>query len=81
MNSTDQYQKLGEWLQKRFEIDFIVCQAFGKRWAFKWSNTTDIENARRIELTASTGLIVPATVSDEQAQKIKDEGLDFWRNM
>ncbi len=81
MNGNDPYEQLGKWAEARFQINLIVCQAFGKRWAFKWSNTQDIENARRIQLTAGTGLIVPASISDEKAEQIKQEAFNYWQKL
>lgn len=81
MNRNTNDQKLGQWLGQHFELDLIVCRIYGKRWAFQWSNTDDIENARRIQLTDDLGLIVPATIDDKNVRKIKDKAINHLQHL
>jgi hypothetical protein len=81
MEGNDHYAELGMWINSNFNVDVIVCRIFGKRWAFQWSNTSDIENAVRINLTPGTGIIIPANLSMNDLQKIEKESLDFWRKL
>lgn len=81
MDQKDQYEEVGQWLAEQFQIDVIVCRIFGKRWAYEWSNINHIENARRIQLSYSMGLIVPASTSDEKARLIKNQVTDHWKNL
>ncbi|WP_462281641.1 hypothetical protein [Salinivirga cyanobacteriivorans] len=71
MDRKDQYEELGQWLTEQFQLDVIVCEITGKRWAFKWSNISDIENARRIQLSPDIGIIIPAETNKEFDAKIK----------
>jgi hypothetical protein len=81
MEGNDHYAELGEWINTEFKIDVIVCRIFGKRWAFQWSNVTDIESAKRINLTPSTGIIIPANVDEERILEIEKEALYRWQNL
>ncbi|PLX22914.1 MAG: hypothetical protein C0599_05230 [Salinivirgaceae bacterium] len=81
MEGNDHYAELGEWINATFNVDVVVCRIFGKRWAFQWSNVTDIENAKRINLTPSTGIIIPASLAKEDLQKIEKESLAFWQKL
>ncbi len=78
MDLVDQYEEIGKWLAEQFQVDVIVCRIYGKRWAFKWSNITDIENARRIQLTPDLGLIIPAETNDELAKRLEQKTKSQW---
>ena len=78
MDRKDQYEKLGQWLTEEFQLDVIVCKITGKRWAFKWSNIADIENARRIQLSPALGIIIPAETNSAFDAKIKEATNISW---
>lgn len=78
MNQTNRYHQLGLWLSSRYQTDMIICRIYGKRWAFEWSNTDDIENARRIQIATTAGIIVPKYVTDDLASEIKHQAQLYW---
>lgn len=81
MEGNNHYAELGKWINTTFNIDVIVCRIFGKRWDFQWSNAPDIENSKRINLTPSTGIIIPANIIDEEILKIENEALNYWQKL
>ncbi|MFO7862892.1 MAG: hypothetical protein R6U85_02740 [Salinivirgaceae bacterium] len=76
----NKYEQLGQWVQQNFQIEVVVCKIYGKRWAFEWSSGSDIENAERIQLTPSTGIIVPATSALDKKERIAKQALAYWQN-
>lgn len=81
MNDVNQYENLGLWVKKHFSVDVIVCRVFNKRWAFEWCSTPEIINARRLQLTAGTGIIISDEISEEKAEQIKTQALNHWQNL
>lgn len=81
MSEMNQYENLGQWIQKHFSVEVIVCRVFVKRWAFEWCSTPEIMNARRLQLTANTGIIISNEISDERAEHIKTQALHHWQNL
>jgi hypothetical protein len=69
------YEKLGQWVQQNFKTEVVVCKIYGKRWAFEWSSCSE-----RIQLTPSTGIIVPATLATDAKEQIANQALSYWQN-